>query len=107
MKSFLSAAPALPPPPYTSLTTTSPGDTTVGATIEKLHASSTVIVSGGSFASWSETCDAVTVTVHVSPVAKFVAGSSVNVVGPPLTVAACEPLVAQAIVNQAPVTFTG
>jgi hypothetical protein len=65
------------------------------------------MLSGGSFASWSATCAATIVTVHVSPKAKLVPGSSVNVVGPPLTEAACEPLVPHEIVVQLPVTFTG
>ena len=64
------------------------------------------MVSGGSSASWSVTFAASTVTVQSSFGAKFAAGSSVKVVGPPVTLAPCAPLVAQLIVNQLPVTFT-
>ena len=46
------------------------------------------------------------VTVQASPAAKSASGSSVNVVGPPLAVAACGPLVVQAMVNHDPVTST-
>src|SRR5437870_3673878 len=50
------------------------------------------MLSGGSFVSWSVTFAAKTVTVQFSSVAKSVAGSSVNVVGPPVTVAGRTPL---------------
>ena len=46
---------------------------------------SAAIVSGGSPASWSVTCAANTVTVHVSGAAKSAFGLIVNVVGPPAT----------------------
>ena len=65
------------------------------------------MLSGGSVASWSVTFAARTVTVHDSFVAKSAVGSSEKVVGPPETPAACEPLVAQEIVNDAAVAFTG
>src|SRR5919202_2763050 len=65
------------------------------------------MVSGGSFVSWSLTLAAKTVTVQVSLAAKSEDGSSVKVVGPPLTVALCEPLVPQEIEYQEPLTFTG
>src|SRR5688500_1424702 len=65
------------------------------------------MVSGGSSLSWSATWLATTVTVHSSPSTKSLSGLSVKLVGPPLTVAVCAPLVAQAIVNQLPVAFTG
>src|SRR4051812_5642986 len=45
-------------------------------------------------------------TVHVSPFAKSLAGSSVYVVGPPLTTAACAPLVEHEIANALAVTLT-
>src|SRR4029079_8770674 len=61
---------------------------------------------GGSSVSWSVTSEARTVTVQLSENAKSMAGSSVNVVGPPLCAAVCEPLVAQTIVYQALDTFT-
>src|SRR5439155_468025 len=48
-----------------------------------------------------------TVTVHVSFAAKSVAGSSVNVVGPPLTDAVCPPLVPHEMSYQPSVTSTG
>src|SRR5207302_3810898 len=65
------------------------------------------IWSGGSLVSWSVTSAATIVTVQVSPPAKSVAGSSVNVVGPPLTVAVCGPLVPHEIVYQPSATSTG
>ena len=65
------------------------------------------IWSGGSSVSWSVTFAARIVTVHSSFGAKLVAGSSVNVTGPPLAVAVCAPLEAQLIANQLPVTLTG
>src|SRR5918912_63327 len=65
------------------------------------------MLSGGSCVSWSVTFAAKTVTVHVSAFAKFVSGSSVKVVGPPLTVAAWLPLEPQEIEYQPSVTFTG
>ena len=65
------------------------------------------IVSGGSSASWSDTCAPAIVVVHVSPSAKSTSGFRVNVVGPPLSTAVWVPLSAQEIVNHAPATFTG
>src|SRR5436190_2675799 len=49
------------------------------------------MLSGGSPASWSVTCAATTVTVQVSPPVKSAVGSSVNVVGPPLSANVCAP----------------
>src|SRR5947207_6801261 len=46
-------------------------------------------------------------TEHVSLLAKSVSGSSVKVVGPPVTVAVCAPLVRHTIRNQDPMTSTG
>src|SRR6185436_6936548 len=57
------------------------------------------MLSGGSPASWSVTCAASTVTVQVSPPVKSTVGSSVNVVGPPLRLNACDPLVVHEIVK--------
>src|SRR6185503_6037054 len=57
--------------------------------------------------SWSETFAAMTVTVHCSLDAKFVVGSSVNVVPSPEAVAAWTPLVAQLIEYHGSVTVTG
>src|SRR5919199_1051619 len=65
------------------------------------------MVSGGSLVSWSLTFAAKTVTVQVSLDAKSAVGSSVKVVGPPLTAAVWEPLVPQEIEYQEPLTFTG
>src|SRR5437763_10649734 len=65
------------------------------------------MLSGGSVASWSVTFAAKIVTVHVSAPAKSASGSSVKVVGPPLTVAVWPPLEPQEIENQLPATFTG
>src|SRR6187455_2946064 len=64
------------------------------------------MVSGGSFASVSLTFAAKTVTVQLSPFAKFESGLSVKDCGPPETAAVCAPEVAHEIVNQLPVTFT-
>src|SRR5205823_2788207 len=64
------------------------------------------MLSGGSFASWSDTFAAKTVTVQVSAVEKSVAGSSVNVTGPPETAAVWPSLVPQEIEYQPPLTFT-
>src|SRR5436190_477847 len=58
------------------------------------------MLSGGSPASWSVTCAATTVTVQVSPPVKSVVGSSVNVVGPPLSANVCAPDVVHEIVNE-------
>src|SRR5262249_42441951 len=65
------------------------------------------IVSGGSSVSWSVTFAATMVTVQSSFGVKFVPGSSVKLTGPPVAVAVWAPLLAQLIVNQLPVTFTG
>src|ERR1051325_11172726 len=64
------------------------------------------MLSGGSPASWSVTCAATTVTVQLTPPVKSVVGSSVNVVGPPLSAKACAPEVVQEIVNEEAVAFT-
>src|SRR2546426_2942828 len=79
----------------------------VGATVVKLNTKSAAIASGGSMRSWSVTFAARTVTVHDSAMAKSASGFSVNDVGPPAAVAVCTPLAAQAMANQAPLTFTG
>src|SRR5215208_6144725 len=47
------------------------------------------------------------VTVQVSVAAKSVSGLSVNVVGPPLTVAVCEPLALHEIPYHEPLGVTG
>src|SRR6476469_226974 len=68
------------------------------------------MLSGGSFAAWSVTCAAKTVTVTNSPLAKSTFGLIVNVVGPPVTTVSATlrvPLVAPTIWNQLPVTLTG
>ena len=65
------------------------------------------MLSGGSVASWSVTFDAWTLTVQVSFAAKFAVGSRVKVVGPPLAVAGCAPVVPQEMAYQLLVTFTG
>ena len=57
--------------------------------------------------SWSETWVAIMLSVHVSPKAKSVEGSSVKLDGPPETAAVCTPLVEQLRLNQGSVTFTG
>src|SRR5213076_2218756 len=62
---------------------------------------------GGSFVSRSVTFAANTVTVQLSEPTKSESGSSVNVVGPPLTVAVWPPLELQEIEYQLPVPFTG
>src|ERR671937_302530 len=65
------------------------------------------MLSGGSFVSWSVTLAAKTVTVQVSPWTKSALGSSVKVVGPPLTDAVWPSLVPHEIEYQLPVTSTG
>src|SRR4051794_16106728 len=80
---------------------------TGGVAVVKLQESSAAIVSGGSTVSWSVTCAATIVTVQVSPAAKLVSGSSVKLCDPPLTAAACAPLVPHAIVYQPSETSTG
>src|SRR5918996_3041423 len=65
------------------------------------------MLSGGSSASWSDTCTADTVTVHVSAKAKSASGSSVNDVGPPVAVAVWPLLEPHEIEYQLPVTSTG
>src|SRR5436190_171369 len=65
------------------------------------------MLSGGSPASWSVTCAATTVTVQVSPPVKSVVGSSVNVVGPPLSANVCAPVVVQLTVTELLVIVTG
>src|SRR6266540_3651256 len=80
---------------------------TGGAIVPKLHVSFPAMLSGGSFVSWSVTFAAKTVTVQVSAAAKSESGSSVKLVGPPLTVAVWAPLVVQLSEYQEPVTSTG
>jgi hypothetical protein len=63
-------------------------------------------VFGGSFVSWSATLAANTVTVQDSLDAKFASRSSVNVVGPPVVVAACPSEAAQVIENHPAETLT-
>ena len=55
----------------------------------------------------STTCAATIVTVHVSPNAKSVVGSSVHDVGPPVTMAACVLLVPHVMSYHAPFALTG
>ncbi len=62
---------------------------------------------GGSFVSWSVTCEPRMVRLQPSPVAKSVVGSSVNVVGPPVTATGCAPLVSHASPNPPSATSTG
>src|SRR5262245_1859201 len=77
------------------------------ASVPKVVSESRAIVSGGSFASWSDTWSARTVKVHDSPNPKSAAGSNVKVVGPPVTTTAWVPLVTQARANAVPDTVTG
>src|SRR5204862_113690 len=62
---------------------------------------------GGSLLSLSLTCAASTVAVHSSPLPKSVFGSTVHVVGPPLTVTVCAPVLAQLTVTELLVIVTG
>src|SRR5438876_10643308 len=78
-----------------------------GASVVKLNAKFPSMLFGGSTVSSSVTWAARTVTVQLSENAKSTAGSSVNVVGPPVWAAACDPLVAQPIVYQGLETSTG
>src|SRR5262245_550088 len=64
------------------------------------------MVSGGSFASWSVTPAAATAIVHCSPAVRSVAGSRVNVAGPPESVPGWAPLVAQVRLIASVATFT-
>ena len=75
--------------------------------VAKVKVKSAAIVSGGSFVSWSVTSAPTTVTLQLSPCTKSAVGSRVNVVGPPDTVAACEPLVPHEIENHESCTSTG
>src|SRR4051812_49351992 len=75
--------------------------------VEKAKDGLEPIASGGSFVSVSRTFAPVSVTVQMSVPTKSLVGSSVQVVGPPLTVAACVPLTVHEIVNHGSVTFTG
>src|SRR5439155_3147621 len=77
------------------------------ASVVKLNAELASMLFGGSTVSRSVTSEASTVTVQLSENPKSTAGSRLNVVGPPLCVAVCEPLVAQLIVYQAVETSTG
>src|SRR6185295_8573434 len=80
------------------------------ASMVKLKTWFAVILSGGSFASWSVTWAAKTVVVQVSFCVKSTLGLIVNVVGPPVTTVSATlrvPLVVQTIWNQLPVTLTG
>ena len=70
------------------------------------HVKFAAIASGGSCVSWSVTFAATMVTLQLSPEAKSAEGSSVNVLGPPLTVAVRGPL-AHAMPYQLGDTFTG
>ncbi len=79
---------------------------TGGEGVLKLKTWFAAIASGGSLVSWSVTFAATTVTVQVSFATKSVSGSSVNVCGPPVTAALCEPLVPHESVNHEPVTST-
>src|SRR5438309_10741816 len=78
-----------------------------GASVVKLNAKFPTMLFGGSTVSWSVTWAARTVTVQLSENAKSTVGSSLNVVGPPVWAAACEPLVVQPIVYQGLETSTG
>src|SRR5687767_4928053 len=80
---------------------------TVASTVVNEKVASPAMLSGGSSASWSLTWLATTVTVHVSFDPKSVLTSSVNVVGPPETTAACVPVVVHATENHGSVTSTG
>src|SRR4051812_1681100 len=65
------------------------------------------MLSGGSLLSLSLTCAASTVAVQSSPLPKSVFGSTVHVVGPPLTVTVCAPVLAQLTVTELLVIVTG
>src|SRR5829696_1181104 len=77
-----------------------------GDAVMNLHEGLPTTVSGGSTASWSETWPPATTTPQVDVAGKSVVGSSVKVVGPPLTVAGWSPS-GHVIANQVPVTLTG
>src|SRR5687767_2937266 len=73
----------------------------------KLKTWSDAMLSGGSSASWSDTCTSSIVTVQVSPNARSESGFSVKEVGPPPAVAVCAPLEPHKIEYQLPDTLTG
>ena len=83
------------------------GASSGGAAVVNPTTTSLAMASGGSFVSWSVTCDATIVRVQSSLPAKSVAGSRVKVVGPPLTVAGWVPLPAHEMSNHEPATSTG
>src|SRR5882762_1709299 len=65
------------------------------------------MLSGGSTRSWSETSFLLMVTVHCSAPPKSTSGLIVKVVGPPVVIAVCSPLLAHDIWIQFAETFTG
>ena len=83
------------------------GPHAMSAATVKLKTWFATIAFGGSSVSWSVTLAAKTVSVQVSPLAKFAVGSSVKLPGPPDAVAEWDPVVAQLIENQPSVTSTG
>ncbi len=76
------------------------------STVLKPAVKLSVMLSGGSLASWSVTLAAKTVSVQDSPPIKFVSGLMVNTVGPPLTTPDLIPLTEQFNSYQAPLTLT-
>src|SRR6188474_1730876 len=106
MKSFVSVAPALPPPPYTSLTTTEPGTGPAGAVVNEALKFAAMVF-GGSSVSRSVTWFAVTVTVQDEPAGRSTIGSSVKTVGPPLRVNAWLPTTEQVSAKAAAGAETG
>src|SRR6476660_2118713 len=79
----------------------------LAAGTEKCTTRSLAGESGGSMASWSVTAAAVTVRVQESPSAKSAEGSSVKVVGPPVTARVLAPEREHESANAPEVTSTG
>src|SRR5437773_4107556 len=110
MPSIVTAEPTIGlvrPLPWMSWMRVAGAPHTSTSAVWKLNTKSAAIVFGGSFASWSSTFAATTVTVHDSLGAKFASGSSVKMVGPPAVGAACPRDTPQVIENQPTETFTG
>ena len=95
------------PSPSLGVVAATLGASSGGATVVNETITSFAMASGGSFVSWSVTCEWRMARLHPSPVAKSVVGLIVKVVGPPVTAAGCAPLVSHASSNHASARSTG
>src|SRR5258706_504722 len=110
MPSIVTAEPTIGlvrPLPWMSWMRVAGAPHTSASAVWKLKTKSAAIVLGGSFASWSSTFAATTVTVHDSLGAKFASRSSVKTVGPPAVGAVCPRDTPQVIENHPTATLTG